>query len=148
MTREKEIKKAAFEYADAVITEDYCSFEISKLLKEKGFDGWCDWFYDDPRRQELRTKDGEDKYWNGHLWDDEYAAPTHQMAMKWLREVHNIIIAIRPPYNWNGKKPTNYLFDVWHYCDDNTDINISVVSSTIYEEAVEAALKYSLENLI
>ena len=30
-----------------MITEDYCSFEVAKLLKEKGFDETCYQKYDD-----------------------------------------------------------------------------------------------------
>lgn len=131
-----------------MITEDYCSFEISKLLKEKGFDGWCDYFYDDPRRQELRTKDGEDKYWNGHLWDDEYAAPTHQMAMKWLREEKGIYVYVEP-YLMGG----TYIDELEvHYCGRILDSNRrrlhSIGNRTSYTEAIEERIKYALKSLI
>ena len=131
-----------------MITEDYCSFEISKLLKEKGFDGWCDYFYDDPRRQELRTKDGEDKYWNGHLWDDEYAAPTHQMAMKWLREEKGIYVYVEP-YLLGG----TYIDELEvHYCGRILDSNRrrlhSIGNRTSYTEAIEERIKYALKSLI
>ena len=131
-----------------MITEDYCSFELSKLLKEKGFDGWCDYFYDDPRRQELRTKDGEDKYWNGHLWDDEYAAPTHQMAMKWLREEKGIYVYVEP-YLLGG----TYIDELEvHYCGRILDSNRrrlhSIENRTSYTEAIEERIKYALKSLI
>lgn len=130
-----------------MITEDYCSFEISKLLKEKGFDGWCDYFYDDPRRQELRTKDGEDKYWNGHLWDDEYAAPTHQMVMKWLRK-KGIYVYVEP-YMVGG----TYIEELKvHYCGRILDTNrrrlYSIENMTSYTEAIEERIEYALKNLI
>lgn len=131
-----------------MIAEDYVSYEVAKLLKEKGFDEYCDSIYilenGDYRHSKINVPCRNSNNYKPTI----IVRPTHQMVMKWLREVHNIIIAIRPPYNWNGKKPTNYLFDVWHHCDDNTDNNISVVSSTTYEEAVEAALKYCLTKLI
>ena len=67
-----------------MITEDYVSFEIAKLLKEKGFDEYCG-YYD---------KTGE--YWDyktfNHKGDEYISAPTLQMAMKWLRKVHNLSI--------------------------------------------------------
>ena len=51
-----------------MITEDYCSFEVAKLLKEKGFD-YKGFDYIDFEGEVIR----QDR-------------PTHQMAMKWLRE--------------------------------------------------------------
>ena len=74
-----------------MITEDFVSFEIAKLLKENGFDEECSCFYDniDYGTPGLEV-DGQLYYKNSALDDEEYAAPTLQMAMKWLREVHNI----------------------------------------------------------
>ena len=52
-----------------MIEEIRCSYEVCKLLHEKGFDVKCtDWYWEN----------------NINIWK-----PTHQMAMKWLREVHN-----------------------------------------------------------
>lgn len=28
-----------------MIQESYCSYEVAKLLEEKGFDGDCDYYY-------------------------------------------------------------------------------------------------------
>jgi hypothetical protein len=78
-----------------MITEDYVSFEIAKLLKEKGFIGLCTAYYD------CFTTDN---FHSGYEPTDFnsidikirniVAAPTLQMAMKWLREVHNLFIFI------------------------------------------------------
>ena len=131
-----------------MITEDYVSFEVAKLLKENGFDGYCVQIYD------------SDKYLSRNLCgyiNEEKAneffsalAPTHQMAMKWLREEHKIFIYIEPfitTSGLQGYKP---------YCTKiggefmwiNPLRKYSNTSSDTYEEAVEAALKYSLEKLI
>ena len=77
-----------------MITEDYCSFEISKLLKEKGFDECCRAFITPNVSFALE----EDRVFNHLLSNNEYAAPTHQMALKWLREAHskNIILDMVP----------------------------------------------------
>jgi hypothetical protein len=98
----------------ATITEDYVSFEIAKLLKEKGFDEKVISFYP----------------------PGDIQRPTLQMAMKWLREVHNInlnIIFIKrfDKGYWNK--------GCW------TFNNIEYKS---YEQACETAIKYCLENLI
>jgi hypothetical protein len=126
------------------ITEDYVSFEVAKLLKEKGFDEKTLSYYED----NVLCR-GDWFEWNrsplGHV-----AAPTLQMAMKWLREVHNVFIYIEPfitTSGLQGYKP---------YCTKiggefmwiNPLRKYSNTSSDTYEDAVEAALKYSLENLI
>lgn len=134
-----------------MIQEAYCSYEIAKLLKEKGFDELCKYLY----------KDNSERYtlastcYQNVCDDGECLCPTHQMAMRWLREVHLIHIYAeykaffqekpkKEYYHWmpfvrtlpncpiyNSGFP-NYL-DI--YCDS-------------HEEAIEAALKYTLENLL
>jgi hypothetical protein len=119
-----------------MITEDYVSFETAKLLKEKGFDEFT---------YACFTFDGDDLYGYRAVGDD-IMRPTLQMAMKWLRDVHNIFIAInmipdtiQKPYFFKpfvGKKIYNFPLDY------------SVEFYTTYEEACEAAIKYCLENLV
>lgn len=135
-----------------MIQEDYVIFETAKLLKEKGFDVWGDGSFG------TATKIWKEYSPNGRLNDcstsspnrKAFPAPTHQMALKWLRKAHNIAIS---PYalslGWyfeifdltkrdiTGCKP---LYKV------GIPSKITVLNS--YEEAVEAALKYALENLI
>lgn len=120
-----------------MITEDYVSYEVAKLLKEKGFDIECN-----------------TAYYNGSLIDytlygfcdgELIDCPTHQMAMKWLREVHNIYIDISPTYS-EVEKTIHF---IWQVFDSNyNDISDCEIFYGKYEQAVEAALKYSLENLI
>lgn len=124
-----------------MITEDYCSFELSKLLKEKGFDGKCIGCYWDSKETfdinyELLS------YSDGDLRDEVILAPTHQMAMKWLRERH-VIIVIVPAY-FNSEQCVSWDIDIW--ADDNYEHLFDDYST--YEEAVEVALKYAFENLI
>lgn len=71
------------------------------------------------------------------------------MAIKWLREEKNILIYVYPVINlpvkdnytfywrWDGKKKRH---DAPHVGDKHNHES--------FEEAVEAALKYTLENLI
>lgn len=119
-----------------MITEDYCSKEVTDLLKEKGFK--CGATY-----SKGFVKDG-DGFVGGLVRHEDKI--THQMAMKWLREVHNIIIVIEPhSYNYMEEKTSSYDFSIWW--GDNYDHPFTTNYPT-YEETVEAALKYSLENLI
>ena len=110
-----------------MITEDYCSYEVAKLLEEKGF-------------KEPVTK-------LNRLLFEEGKKPllkiTHQKAMKWLREVYKIYIVVSPI---SGKGYNAILCDVSDFDDFN------YIGETDYffhpEEAVEAGIKYCLENLI
>jgi len=107
-----------------MITEDYVNDEIFKLLKEKGFDDSCCRF----------VIESDETYYRG--------APTLQMAMKWLREVHNIDI-----FPWKIGKGI-YSCAIFN---SNTGQDLSSnkdFPSEKYEEAAEAAIKYCLENLI
>lgn len=115
-----------------MIQEAYCSFEVSKLLKEKGF----------PFNEIVAYKTLVDS--NGN----EYRTITHQMAMAWLREVHNIAIVIKPA--WAEGDMRNSVLWRWETVDMETikrDYN-GVIYQFSYEEAVEAALFYTLKNLI
>lgn len=74
-----------------MIKEDYVSFEVAKLLKENGFKGEREHFYEDNKITNYIN------YWFRITPEQRYEAieaPTLQMAMKWLREVHNIFISI------------------------------------------------------
>lgn len=127
-----------------MITEDYVSFEIAKLFKEKGFDEICIGFYT-PQKELHFTFLGE----TNSMWlDDSISAPTLQMAMKWLREVHNYNISICldsyvEPYD------NQYYILIRRRKDKYENISpCEQVFFDTYEEACEAAIKYCLENLI
>ena len=126
-----------------MITEDYVSFDIAKLLKEKGFDENCAELY------HLRTgeiiQQGVGYVFHNSQWENFVSAPTLQMAMKWLREVHSIDISIAVRF-WN--KDEDALVKSWKYTVYCTDEIENFGQSNTYEEACEAAIKYCLENLI
>ena len=106
-----------------MLTEDYCSYEIAKLLKAKGFN---------------------DVYPRG---DCTAFACTHQMAMKWLRDVYDIHISVGKTFLINDIDNKPYLV---HVCTKkcHTSYNSWQEYHSTYEEAVEAALKYCLTELI
>ena len=123
-----------------MITEDYVSFEVAKLLKEKGFDGECSKFY-------MPTGNGRWKYAHYHDFDisDRIDCPTHQVAMKWLREKYYIYADPIKQGNYNDCSE----YYTWIVARMGIiHRNSSVADKLSYKEAVEAALKYSLENLI
>ena len=129
-----------------MITEDYVSFEIAKLLKEKGFDEPCKVWY-----SEYTSQFGGEKYTRIEFDDHNrfkkdykflFHTPTHQMAVKWLRKIYgiDIVIEISDP----SVKDRKYYCVIWN--KNNDSYILDLFSS--YEECVEAALKYCLENLI
>ena len=130
-----------------MITEDYVSFEISKLLKEKGFDCLCHSYFrkDNPNNLVKETCGAN---WNNTPFFT--SRPTLQMAMKWLREVHKI-----------GIFPSTYSFTIGYDTEEYHPYGTAIINLVTYElitndimprnsyeQAAETAIKYCLENLI
>ena len=118
------------------ITEDYVHLETAKLLAEKGFneDTMCVYI-----GRYLLIKGDSTIYNRTDM--PIIPAPTLQMAMKWLREVHHIFIQVEL-----YSKRNDYCFEVFKNTHRMIIKYLEVCSS--YEEAVEAALNYCLINLI
>ena len=132
--------------------EHYVSFKVAKLLKEKGFDWECSTYlytinvYNygvEPCRFQINDSK------NSELASDKMTAPTQQMACDWLREEHeiDIIPVIRHSLKYAQESPfRDYACRVYD-CDGNIVLSATKWYSR-YENAVEAALEYSLKNLI
>lgn len=126
----------------ATINENYVSFETAKLLKKKGFDWNCITYYVDDEPDGVKYSM---LFENNRTWEDKCcSASTLQMAMKWLREMHNINIDIVSI--WNHKRFEYQVFVITPenakhcYIDDELYLG--------YEQACDSAIKYCLENLI
>lgn len=143
----------------AKITEDYVSFAVSKLLKEKGFDGECQkvYMYNGQLLLAQNFMEGEsfvdntsihivgkDALWNCKKQGDyAYLCPTLQMAMKWLVREHRLYVNVAPSvegYYWTEK---------WHsYVEElnkRHPFGTFIGTFNSHEEACEAAIKYCLE---
>lgn len=121
-----------------MIKEAFVSFEVAKLLEKKGFEILTSEVYDNQNKLD---------YQNAVCWQEKrlpyISAPTHQMAMAWLREEKNIIVNVW----YNG---VDYATE---YFEPNTQMGVGKFvfigdGYYAYEDAVEAALKYCLKNLI
>lgn len=132
-----------------MITEDYVSYEIAKLLKEKGFDDeYTNAFYD--KTGSLYFIDLLSDLSQHTDNDTDIAASTLYVAMKWLREEKKIGIEVNINFYCDASK--------WYYEYGFCIFQLSGTFEKLaecdydgyktYEEACEAALKYSLENLI
>jgi hypothetical protein len=134
-----------------MIKEDYVSFEVAKLLKEKGFDENTpvNYFVGDDKPRGCAV--GEMIYHKRAEEDTHLiSCPTIQMAMKWLREVHRLHCNI-------GYDNVNWYWDVQTVrkpVTEDTAPKMLPAIATIglayntYEEACEAAIKCCLEDLI
>ena len=138
------------------INEDYVSFEVAKLLKEKGFNERLLTFY-------LTTEDKKEGYFQIMAFTDDkidnnhsdycYLAPTLQMTMKWLRIEHNIhiephIVRTKCSYGYMPNyidlkelKP-HFPFDEFDF--SNADKYVCIT----YDKACEITIRYCLENII
>lgn len=136
------------------IKEAYVSFEVAKLLKEKGnFNVPCLRVYDKNGIVCIRYSgfDIPHNYTNTLL----YLCPTHQMAMAWLRERYNLFFGTGFGNDCNGK--FLYMIDIYDLTNNAVNGKYKPIveaddyltdNPKTYEDAVEAALKYTLENLI
>lgn len=105
------------------LKDDFVSVRIADLLKENGFNEWCDTFYisghfnhGTPIRNEFFSK-------------DVVAAPTMSFAMKWLRERHNVFVSIIR---------NNQKFCVT-VCDNNGNSYCDKYNNICYDSYYEAA---------
>jgi len=124
-----------------MIQEDYLSFETAKLLKEKGFDEPTLTIYrmfDDDLVDMIQYNFALPNSENGK---SDFACPTLQMAMKWLREVHHLHITVfsssQESWMYRITKPHQTL-EEGCYGEDYTS----------YEEACDDAIKQCLTKLI
>ena len=141
---------------DKIITEDYVSYDTAKLLREKGFDEPCRSAYLwNGEEEELCTSFSNHIQFNSEDCEDgdipRISAPTFQMAMKWLRKVHHKYCDIRYDidlywfFHIIELKELKEHFDYSELKYYHTENEIGFNS---YEEACEASIKYTLENLI
>lgn len=138
-----------------MIQERYCSFEVAKLLKEKGFDEPCRSYFTndlgDYRRCTVEIT-------NRNCSSEQILRPTHQMAIDWLLEEHNIFIQLNRDNQYaegfevtpmtkhdieRGHKPEYYarIFDA-------NSITFTLEHFDDFYDCVEVALKYCLTELI
>lgn len=130
------------------ITEDYCSFEVSKLLKEKGFQVPTvfyfritgDHMFPQPNPFN-HNDDSKNETASGMTF---VSAPTHAIAIKWILKNYGISISVdnlidnKFYFSYRDTKSKDYASRTG--CAEN--------GYDTSEEATEAALLYTLQNLI
>ena len=155
-----------------MIKESHVSLEIAKLLKEKGFNEFCRAYWGGFNTRPLslcgcNRSEAFDYCWNTMLEKDYsnseqtyIAAPTLQMACRWLREEYNIHIQVGITIceDYKVSPPEYYVYisstvDGKNLVDYKSGDN-GVIENGLprgfetHEEAVEASIVYCLTNLI
>lgn len=126
-----------------MIHDGICTYEVCKLAKEKGFDEKCYHYY---QKEELES----DGYFNRYNKGVEYicSAPTQSLLQRWLREEKKIYIAISVDIDHDLHRVC-FEYEVCYDFDGRTmEYHNSYDSFGQYEDALEDALKYALENLV
>lgn len=129
-----------------MVTEQYVSFETAKMLKDKGFDECiytCYSVEDYPQFMTMIDFVVQDEVYERIGKDCHIIqAPTQQMAMRWLREQHNLHIDIDiSDGDWN---PCVIELENWSVVSEYD----TEKTQDTYEDAVEYALKYCLTKLL
>ena len=139
-----------------MIEEAYVSHDVAKLLKEKGFNEPCRMYWEvDVEKVEKNLSEynsclhdrtnKELEILDGTYNKKRYSAPTQQMVMRWLREVHYLSIEIcyRFCFGWFVDiQYTNRVTEAKEFRDVRSNLYDS------YEEVAEVGIRYCLENLI
>ena len=165
-----------------MIVEDYVSFETAKLLKENGFNHWCYKCYgtavyhkgvpisfDEECDLKSEGLENEIEYVEGgYLYDfgcdnrkkdaKVWAAPTLQIARKWIKEKYKRHIEVRIT-NHSISDMVNVIRYYWiifdaetaRWMDESTIYKIGGIYKTgvfdTEEQAYESALRHILENI-
>jgi hypothetical protein len=124
------------------MNQEFCSYKISKELKELGFDEPCICGYDNEKklRGKLAHSNGKGSRidWDKH--DDHLPAPLWQQAFRWFRDKHSLIAV--PLYIGGDYR----YYDILIY-DDTTGEEIKYDQMLIpkYEEAELECLEQLIE---
>ena len=140
------------------IKEDYCSFEVSKLFKEKGFDVTCLHFYTNPRSKMYGVDEECGAYiikntpkklytCGKHAAEKSknvFFAPTHALAIEWIRVNFGIHLWVEIWRNYSKYSDNDYMYvsHIW------VKEKVKVKDGKSLQAATEDALKYVLEELI
>ena len=140
--------------------DDIVSFETAMLLKEKGFNEPCSYFYEDNELHELNYYQGNGTGFvrnsspiNDRLSCEEMqcTAPTQSLAQKWLRETRNVTFNANPHSN-DGKiiyVVTIKVISSNKYIDFNVMMDTSNKATMFdtYEDAIESGLRHCLKSI-
>lgn len=118
--------------------KSYVTLEIAKLLKEKGFNEWCEWVYEDHGATHSTIDADFVGHSNSNLESNQYAIPFQSQAQTWLRNRKNVIVIV--DYDIVYSKKWDY--EIWY---DGALRVSSFERYDSYEEALEKGLKEAID---
>jgi len=122
-----------------MIEEDYVSFEIAKLLREKEFDENCILVYNLKNQHLLMA----DFYSMGRFVYNSYlnkynpeliTAPTLQMVVKYLEEVYRILVVADYEYEYTS---TSWYFKIYRLGENGKPERVPVEGVSYDKDGVE-----------
>jgi hypothetical protein len=134
--------------------EQYVTYKVAQLLKEKGLPqstSICNVVYKPNGKISFNAK----SFINPHYFfkDCYIFAPTQQMACKWLREEHNILVTVAPCEVGAGVDDYTYVIyeiqpEDYHFEFIEQGRMQPVAYTMDYEGTLEEGIKHVLTNLI
>lgn len=128
------------------MTEELVTLETAKLLKEKGFNEYCENVIDNNgvlRKTLYRT--------NNYLPKVCYSRPTQTIVAKWLRERHEINVSVlRMTERYGGAVAEHNLLKYFYHIqipNRQSIVDVGIYYFT-YEEAFEAGIKKALSLIV
>ncbi len=128
--------------------EAYCSFEVSKLLKEKGFlilkeDEHAKFYHENFKTCTTYHRDLWEKYGKNEYKDKPMVQKvTHALAIEWIRVNFGYYCFSDPVFDFSSWTPR-----IFNNKGDG-DLYKGVYEYNSPQEATEAALLFTLQNLI
>ena len=132
-----------------MITEDYVSFELAKLLKDNEFDEECLMYYVEGQNfiRDLSEEDYPNRLKNSKSKEIVITVPTLQMTLQWLRKKYNLMCVCLPYATTEG---IFYAYKIF-YLDHKQLGYFTKKEKSGFDDpksAYEDAIRYCLENLI
>lgn len=130
-----------------MIKESYVSLETAKLLKEHGFRAKCTACYRQDLNNQFELISGRIDFCAPRFSKCKSLpplnAPTHQMAIEWIRQTKAYHIEIRVAYHF--RVFDGYTFEIFNLAEEEYVTTLGVFS--LAHEAADAAIKFVLEKL-
>ena len=125
--------------------KDYVSHEVAVLLKEKGFNQYCDKRYVDKIEGSEREEWDDENLTYYTVTDTiEYPEPSLYQAQKWLREKKNMHIAINREIDYKTKEEY-WSFEIGSVNGFHKSLMSSIDKFETYEEALNEGIKILLK---
>lgn len=129
--------------------EDYVSFQNALLLKEKGFDVGCKYYYDE-KYEELTYHTDYEHFKNSEI-ENGYdnlkfkmiSAPTTQMVVKWIYD--NFALWIVTDYGFHPRGFYWLITDIKLKKSYNSETHAFQPAFNSSNESYQAAIKYALK---